>query len=145
MALSTAISVASFSVVMAETFAAVSVSTLVPATFLAMLRAAKKSAGAANDNADALIENMVGVKQALGAVKAGIDSIDEIDLLIPKTATIHGEFEFEASEAYSENSGFGAVVNVVAVAAAYSALYQTSSRNKVTLDVEFATVNYTLS
>ena len=39
----------------------------------------------------------------------------------------------------------GGLVNVVAVAAGYSALYETSSRNKITLDVEFAAVNYTLS
>ncbi len=145
MTLSTAISVASFSVVMTETFGAVTASTLVPATFLALLRGAKKGATAANENADALIKDMMGVNQALNAVKAGVDLIDEIDLLVPKTAKIHGEFEFEASESYSANVAIGALVNVVAVAAGYSALYETSSRNKITLDVEFAAVNYTLS
>lgn len=145
MALSTAISVGAFSVVLAESFAAVAASTLVPATFLAVIRAAKKNASAENESANDLVKDMLGVGQALKAVKTGIDSIDEIDLLVPKTAKIHGEFEFEASEAYSENIAIGALVNVVAVAAGYSALYETSTRNKITLDVEFAAVNYTLS
>lgn len=148
MALSTAISVGAFSVVLAETFASVTASTLVPATFLAIMRAAKKNAGSpAPDNAgaDALVKDMLGVKEILSAVKTGVSSIDEIDLLVPKSAKIHAEFEFEASEAYSANVAIGALVNVVAVAAGYSALYETSSRNKITLDVEFAAVNYTLS
>ena len=146
MALSTAISVGAFSVVLAETFASVTASTLVPATFLAVMRAAKKNAdSAAPGNADALVKDMLGVKEILNAVKTGVSSIDEIDLLVPKSAKIHAEFEFEASEAYSANVAIGALVNVVAVAAGYSALYETSSRNKITLDVEFAAVNYTLS
>ena len=148
MALSTAISVGAFSVVLAETFASVTASTLVPATFLAVMRAAKKNADSAapgNADADALVKDMLGVKEILNAVKTGVSSIDEIDLLVPKSAKIHAEFEFEASEAYSANVAIGALVNVVAVAAGYSALYETSSRNKITLDVEFAAVNYTLS
>lgn len=145
MAMSTAISVGSFTVVLAESFAAVAASTLIPATFLAVARAAKAGGAAENESANDLVKDMLGVNHALNAVKTGIDSIDEIDLLVPKTAKIHGEFEFEASESYSANVAIGALVNVVAVAAGYSALYETSSRNKITLDVEFAAVNYTLS
>lgn len=146
MTFSTAISVGSFSVVLAETFAAVAASTLIPATFLTVVRAAKQGASSSdNDSANDLIKDMIGVNQALNAVRSGINSIDEIDLLVPKTAKIHAEFEFEASEAYSGNVAIGALVNVVAVAAGYSALYETSSKNKITLDVDFAAVNYTLS
>ncbi len=147
MAFSTAISVGAFSVVLAETFAAVAASTLVPATFLAVVRAAKK-ANAPDDEvnaADMLIDRMSGVKETVKAVQTAADSIDEIDLLVPRTAKINAQFAFEASESYAGSAAVGGMVNVVAVAAGYSALYETSSANKITLDVEFAAVNYTLS
>lgn len=146
MALSTAVSVAAFSAVLAESFAAVAASTLIPATFLGVARAAKRS-GSSDDQKNALnvlLGDMPGAVASLGALKAGAALIDDIDLLVPKTAKIHGEFTFEATERYSASAAVGALVNVVAVAAAYSALYETRSTNKITIDVEFAAVNYTL-
>lgn len=146
MAVSTAISVAAFSAVLAESFAAVAASTLIPATFLSVARAAKR-ANATDDqrNAlDALLQKLPGANDALGALKASAAQIDDIDLLVPKTAKIHGEFTFEATERYSADVAVGALVNVVAVAAAYSALYETTSTNRITIDVDFAAVNYTL-
>ncbi len=146
MALSTAVSVAAFSAVLAESFAAVAASTLIPATFLSVARAAKR-ANSTDEEKNALgglLDKLPGASASLGALKAGAALIDDIDLLVPKTAKIHGEFTFEASERYSADVAVGALVNVVAVAAAYSALYETSSTNKITIDVDFAAVNYTL-
>jgi hypothetical protein len=151
MVVSTAVSVAAFSVVLAESFVAAATSTLVPATFLAVARGAKAAVGgAAPANsadpalADPLVGNMPGVKEAVDALRLAVNAMDEIDLLVPKTAKIHAEFEFEASESYAGHASIGAMVNVVSVSAGYSALYQTSTRNKITLDVDFAAVNYKL-
>ncbi len=145
MAVSTAVSVAAFSVVLTESFAAVAASTLIPATFLAVARAAKNSAS--GDGADALdgfVGRLPGASGALSALKSGVANLQDIDLLVPKTAKIKAEFTFEATERYSADAAVGAVVNVIAVAAAYSALYETSTTNKITLEVDFAAVNYTI-
>lgn len=158
MAASTALSVAAFSVVLTETFVAVAASTLVPATFLTFLSAIKADPGAdtsANpfdpdrpqdaDPQTSLVAAMPGMKELVKAIKAGVAQVDEIDLLVPKTAKIRAEFEFEASEQYAGSFAIGGMVNVIAVAAGYSALFQTATRNKVTLDVDFAVVNYRLA
>lgn len=146
MAFSTAVSVAAFSVVLTQSFVAVAASTLVPATFLAALRAAR---GATNPGADttgnSLVDSAPGVGEIVSGLRAGLASLEEIDLLVPTKATIDAEFEFEASEAYSADASLGGMVQVVSVAAGYSALYETSTRNKITLHLEFAAVNYRLA
>lgn len=145
MAVSAAVSVASFSVVLAEAFAAVAVSTLVPATFLSVARAAKAAAANANvTEGDGFIGNLPGVGVAVEALKSASKRITDIDLLVPKTAKIHGEFEFQGGESLAAGASLGGQVQVVTVSAGYSMLYQSTSRNKITLDVDFAAVNYTL-
>jgi hypothetical protein len=154
MAFSTAVSVAAFSVVLTESFVAVAASTLVPATFLAAARAARRAAdasgaagdaGATDTTGNSLIAKAPGVKEAVEALRSAIASVDEIDLLVPNKARIEADFEFEASEAYSGDATVGGFVNVVAISAGYSALYQTSTRNKIHLEVDFAAVNYKLT
>ena len=62
-------------------------------------------------------------------------------MLLPKTAKIHGEFEFHGSERYAEDVSAGCAAEVVTVKAGYSAMYEASSSNTVTLDVEFVSVH----
>lgn len=161
--LSAATSVAAFSVVLAETFAAVGLSSLIPAGFITLARATKQgaSAGAAaltptevQAIEDAIAhsskpQDVTKTSLAPGAVAGNLltavaKSVDDLDVLLPKTAKIHGEFEFHASERYSGEAGVGCAVEVVTLKAGYSAMYQASSSNKVTLDVEFVSVHVEL-
>ena len=154
MAYTTVESVASFSVVLGEAFAAVGLSTIIPATFVSITRSAKAALVAAGTDAqaraDALAEAIKPlepvlkgpVKSALNVAMAAADTSDGIDLLIPKTAQIHAEFEFQGSESYSGEGTIGAMVEVVTVKAGVSALYATTSKNKITLDVDFAVAHY---
>lgn len=152
MALSTIASVASFSAVLAETFAAVGMSTLIPNALVLAAKAAKPSAtggtSPVNPSAIEAVEKLFHennpVRGALATVRAAAASMDHIDLLVPKKATIDAEFEFQAAENYSASASVGAAVNVVTVNAGYSALYETSSRNKVSLHVEFGLVGIDL-
>lgn len=159
MALSAAVSVAAFSAVLAESFVAVSASTLVPATFVSLARAIKAKAASGSGGGGSgggagpadettavgpMLSKAPGAREIVDALKGIGGRLNDIDLLVPKTAKIHGEFTFEASELYAGAVSGGGVVNVVAIAAAYSAMYSASSTNKITLDVDFAAVNYTL-
>ncbi len=157
MAYTTIESVASFSVVLGEAFAAVALSTLVPATFVAVTKGAKTAIAAAAGNAAAVTAAETSASTSLasvvskGPVKEVLDVIVKtasastgIDLLIPKTANIHAEFEFQGSESYSAEASLGAMVEVVTVKVGFSALYATTSKNKITLDVDFALVHYDL-
>lgn len=147
MAVSAAVSVASFTVVLTETLTAVAAATLAPAAFLAVARVAHGLA--ANESAqataaDGLAGPMAGVNEAVNALKAAARSIESIDLLIPKTAKLHAEFEFQAGEATSLDANVGGFAQMVSINAGYSTLYTASSANKVTLDIDYAVVNYTL-
>ena len=161
MALSTAVSVASFSVVLAETFAAVSLSTLIPAGVVTMARLAKQfpkqlrdqDGNPVEETPEARAKRQGPLTEAAGAVAATPakaaaalvnavgESLPSLDLLLPKTAKIRAEFEFEGAERYEASVEVGALVKVVNIAAGYSALYETSSRNKITLEVDFVSVN----
>src|SRR4051812_11862687 len=123
--LSAAVSVASFSVVLAETFAAVGLSTVVPAGVVTLARLVKNltpvsgEAPAARqgrleattkDSVDALKNTPAAAVTAL--IKAISESLPALDLLLPKTAKIHAEFTFEGSEKYqvaAEGSAGGTV------------------------------------
>lgn len=151
---STVMSAASFSVILAETFAAVGLSTIVPAGVVTLARLAKNlpadqnSTGYAAAN-DALTEHSDNLnKTPAKAVNALVKSISEsrpsLDLLLPKTAKIHAEFTFEGSERYSGEAAVGLMIDVVSVKAGASALYETKSTNKITLDVDFVSVNIPL-
>lgn len=152
MALTAAISVASFSVVLAETFAAIGASTLVPATFIAGLKLAKGAGEEAGDGGAGLGEDKL--LQALGtnplapvidALTAGMENIDEVQLLLPRDARLHAEFEFEARESISLGASISLpALQVVNVNAGFAALYESKSKNKITLDMNFVAVNVPL-
>ena len=154
MAFSTAVSVGAFSGVLTQSFVAVAASTIVPAVFLTAARAARAAAAAAGNAAgnasgdttgNALVTSAPGVSEVMEGLRSGIAQVDSIDLLVPKSARIEAEFEFEASEEYSADASLGGMVNVVSVSAGYSALYSTSTRNKIRLEVDFAVVNYRIA
>lgn len=154
MAFSTAVSVASFSVVLAETFGAVMLSTLVPAGLVEVANTAKRLAAGVADGGDAdpdAEDDGAGPADALAGVLAPVTDVvrsiaaataepTDLNLLLPKSATIDAEFEFHGREAYSAQASAGAQINVVNISAGYSALYETSSSNKVKLHIEFASV-----
>jgi hypothetical protein len=86
--------------------------------------------------------------QALATL--GADS-DDVDVFVAKTAHIHAEFEFQASDEFrfrvgqtSEQGGALGALQIVSLAPGFSALYQSTSRNKITLDVEFGLTNVKL-
>jgi hypothetical protein len=151
MALTAAVSVASFSVVMAETFAAIGASTLVPATFIAGLRVAKGAGETQGDDAAAIGNDKMlaafgtnPLKPVIDSLSNGLKNIDEIQLLLPRDARLHAEFEFEASDSISAGGSVGTVLQVVTVNAGFAALYESKSKNKITLDMNFVAVNVPL-
>ena len=157
MAYSTAVSVASFSVVLAESFAAVMLSTLIPATFVetasTVKRLARNAADADGNVPDGAVEDddlapldvaeaVAGpLKKVARNLAAATAEPTDLNLLLPSSATIDATFEFHGSEAYELGAEVGGQVKLVTVAAGYSALYETSSSNKVNLHVEFESVN----
>lgn len=155
MAVSAAVSVGSFSVVLAQSFAAVAASSLVPATFLTLVRAAKGvttggGSGGAGGSALASTETTSSINDMLGsdklskALNEAAKAVTDIDLLVPKTAKITADFEFEATDAVSASASVGGLVKVVSVSAGFSALYTSTSKNKIHLEVDFVSVNYVI-
>jgi hypothetical protein len=159
--MSTALSVASFSVVLAETFGAVMLSTLIPATFVetasTMKRLAKHHADAntppaeaepALNSALAPLESIPGIpalRDTLRNVAAATAEPTDLHLLLPKKAAIDAEFEFHGSESMEAGASVGGQIKLVTVEAGFSALYSVSSSNKVKLHIEFETVNFTIA
>lgn len=147
MAVTAAVSVASFSVVLAETFAAIGASTLIPATFVAGLKLAK---GAGAGGASPLDDKSLGalgsnsLKPVFDALGKGLANVSEVDLLLPRDAKLHAEFEFEANDKVEVGASVGGLVQVVTVNAGFSALYESRSKNRVTLDMTFVAVNVPL-
>lgn len=159
-------SVASFSVVLAEVFAAVGLSTTVPAAAVTLARLLKNaqtssptagSGGTATTPIDASV--MSGLMEALNTLpttgplkpadlekllRAVSLSLPSLDLLLPKTAKIHAEFSFEGREKVSGGAEAGVAVDVVSVKAGYSAMYEMKSSNRITLDINFESVNVAL-
>jgi hypothetical protein len=148
--LSTVMSVTSFSVVLAEAFAAVGLSTVVPA---AVVTAARLAAQLADDapaddpkrkRLNGIIEglpegNMAGKTADL--MKAVAKSLPTLDILLPKTAKIHAEFTYTGTDSLSVSGGVSVPLQVVSVNVGFSELYTTTSSNKITLDVDFVSVN----
>lgn len=162
---SAAVSVASFSVILAETFAAVGLSTIVPTSVVTLARLAKQLAsGAAPGSGDVTaIEDAVSSvgslskKDSANAVKpvnpadavaslgkALGKALPSLDMLLPKDAKIHAEFTYEGRDSQSLNVSAGGTVYAVNVSAGYSALYEAKSTNKITLDINFVSVNIPL-
>lgn len=153
MALSAAVSVASFSVVLAQSFAAVAASSLVPATFLTLVRAAKGVAAGSGTTTTptlpstdtlAAVNDMLGSDKLSKALSEAAKAVTDIDLLVPKTAKITADFEFQATDGVSANVSAGVQVEVVTISAGYSALYTSTSKNKIHLEVDFVSVNYVI-
>lgn len=162
MAISTAVSTASFSVVLAETFAAVGLSTVIPAGVVTVARLAKElsdgatpdtrktalttelNALAGTDASGGSIGAVVPIKPVTDVVRAISDSLTTLDLLLPKTAKIHAEFEMSATDSYDVAGTVGMTANVVTLNAGYGMLYSNTSRNKITLDVDFVSVQVAL-
>jgi hypothetical protein len=146
MAVTAAVSVAAFSVVLAESFAAVAMSSLVPATFVQLARLAKAVAAGAPGAVDTagtnLVSKLPGGADLAAALKEAAKSTTDIDILVPKTARITADFEFEGTESYTVGASAGGAINVVSVAAGFSALYASKSTSKIHLEVDFVSVNY---
>ncbi len=140
MAVTAAVSVAAFSVVLAESFAAVAMSSLVPATFVQLARLAKAGGTAVANTA--LVGKLPGGTELAAALAEAAKSTTDIDVLVPKTARITADFEFEGTESYTVGASAGGAINVVSVAAGFSALYASKSTSKIHLEVDFVSVNY---
>ncbi len=155
MAVSAVVSVASFTSVLAETFAAVGLSTIIPAGVVTVARMAKAAAAnpgtstapspetAALNKAGAAVD-LTPAKAMGDLVKVVGESLTSLDLLLPKTAKIHAEFSYQGSDSASVNASVGGMVQVVTVNAGFSAMYSSTSSNKITLDVDFVSVNVIL-
>jgi hypothetical protein len=142
MAVTAAVSVMAFSAVLAESFAAVAASSLVPSTFVTLTRLAK--AGAVSTENASLIKKLPGGTELAASLREAATSMTDMDVLVPKTARITADFEFQASEQYSADASLGVAVDVVTVSAGYSALYTSTSTSKIHLEVDFVSVNYAL-
>jgi hypothetical protein len=159
--ISTAFSIASFSIVLAECFAMVGMSTLIP-TGAAVAASTIRHAAlenkqtppgttpAQNDPLGQLLSfggsiasaPVEGIKQVIRTVAHDMDSIS---LLVPKSASIDAVFKFHANESYSMNAEGGAMIQLVTVKAGYSALFAVETSNEVKLHVDFALVNFDLT
>lgn len=113
-----------------------------------VLRSLMTRVGATVQGGQIVSAEVAQLVQALAGL--GIDS-DEVDLFVARSAKIHAEFEFQASDEFrfrvgqtSEQGGGLGALQIVSLAPGFSALYQSSSRNKITLDVEFALTNVKL-
>lgn len=154
MSISAVSSVTSFSIVLAETFGAVAMSTLVPNAFIETantikLLAAKAAEAGDNKIDDTSLANVnplsafPGVESVVGAVKsiaAATSDPTDMHILLPKNASIDAEFEFHGRESYQAGATVGGQVQIVTINAGYSALYEAQSSNKVKLHIDFETV-----
>lgn len=135
-------SVVSFSVILAETFAAVGLSTLVPNTLIAVAKGVKGAAQIETSN----MKLPESVKNGLEIVKNVANNVDALDILIPKEAKISAEFQFQGTFNTTYDASMGGSVSVesvgaVSVKAGYSMLYESKSSNKISLEVNFSTIH----
>jgi len=162
-------SFASFTAVLAESLAAIGLSTIAPAlvaTLGKQLKCAFESYAAdsqATDRNKALepvrqglqaLNKMITphkdglpvdtVLDVIGSVMEsmikGSESIEAIDLLVPKTADLDATFEFHANEQYEGEGQVGGMVSMFTIKAGMSALYSCESSNKVSLKLHFESV-----
>lgn len=161
-----AMSVATFSVVLAEVFTAVGLSSLIPATWVEIARVLRRlgpqpGGGPGPDglSADEIAKALATVARlvpipagddgttavAAKVIQALLASSDTIDLLLPKTASIDATFKFEAKEALDVQEQVGAALDVVSVRAGFSALYEEKSSNSITLKVDYVSVQEVLA
>jgi hypothetical protein len=145
-------SVGSYTVVLAETFAAVGLASIIPTALIAAAQAAKGAllnAPATQNIPDAgdiktSLQDFKGLDKGLTILNAMGKSLDEFQVMMPKTAHIESSFEFEGSDKVTENASGGVAVQVVNVNAGFSLLYESKSTNKITMDIDFHIVNIPL-
>jgi hypothetical protein len=113
-----------------------------------LARAVFARLGATLQGGQAVGAEVAQLVQAVAAMGAGSD---EVDLFVARSAKIHAEFEFQASDEFrvragqvGEQGGMLGALQIVSLAPGFSALYQSTSRNRITLDVEFALTNVRL-
>ncbi|MFZ4506598.1 MAG: hypothetical protein ACOYON_02740 [Fimbriimonas sp.] len=146
-----AISVLTFSVVLAEVFGAVGLSTLVPATFVQIARAAANIGDENNLTQEEMSSALKAISRFLPGSQEGVElatkvllsmmsSSENLELLLPKTASIDAEFKFQATTKVDGGIDVGVMVQVVSVKGGYSALYEESSSNSVNLKVNYVAV-----
>lgn len=147
MSISAVSSVTSFSIVLAETFGAVALSTLIPNAFIESANAVKRLAADATetekDEKMGPLNAIPGADAIANAVKniaAATAESTDMHILLPKNASIDAEFEFHGRESYEAGASAGGQVQIVTINAGYSALYEAQSSNKVKLHVDFETV-----
>ncbi|MDB5251685.1 MAG: hypothetical protein JWP27_854 [Flaviaesturariibacter sp.] len=145
-------SVGSYTVILAETFAAVGLASLVPTALIAAAQATKGAliqapAERAIPGADAIRDNLkdfAAVAKGLDVLGAMAEGMDDFHVLLPKTAHIESTFEFEGSDKVTENVSGGVAVQVVNVNAGFSMMYESKSTNRITMDIDFQSVNIPL-
>jgi hypothetical protein len=172
--MTTAFTVLAFTVVLAEMFAAVGLSTVVPAAFAELVSILKKGSIAGvtltaaqlsqimavlqklvppipglpappdPSDSDAVTEYNNAIQPVMNAIKGALTSADKLQLLAPKAATIDASFECGGSESYAETMGVEGVIQVVGVKAGFSAMFELHSSTTLKLHVEFAPVEYTI-
>jgi hypothetical protein len=160
-------STVSFTVVLAETFAAVGLATVVPTALIATAKltkaalneAAKKtnntygqpfdshselidSTRDANPDGGDAIEGAV--SKGLRVIQAAVANVKDVNLLMPQTANIKAEFTFSANDAYSLDVGGNATIQAVNVKAGFTALYSSKSSNRISMNIHFEPVAVTL-
>jgi hypothetical protein len=162
MALAGAMSIVSFSLALAEVFTAVGLSTLIPATYIEIARAARKLLDTSDPNsltAAEIQQALTGIAKflpvktdgqndtALAAkiIQSLLASSDTIDLLLPKSACIEADFTFQGSEKIEEEIGVGAAIDVVNVNAGFSYLYSETSSNHIHLKIDYVMVQEQLA
>jgi hypothetical protein len=80
------------------------------------------------------------IESVLSSMARGSESIEAIDLLVPKSADLDASFEFHGNERYEGEAEVGAMVQLVTVKAGMSALYESTSSSKVSLKLHFESV-----
>ncbi|MDB5251684.1 MAG: hypothetical protein JWP27_853 [Flaviaesturariibacter sp.] len=161
-------STVSFSVVLAETFAAVGLATVVPTALIATAKLTKialnkvleknaNGVGYVNQpySADTSISDNFkrpggtdgiegAVSKGLKALQAAVANVKDVNLLMPQQANIKADFTFSASDSYSLDVGGDATIQAVNVKAGYTALYASKSSNRISMNIHFETVAVTL-
>jgi hypothetical protein len=162
-------SLGTFTAVLAESMAAIGLSSLAPTLLAAIGKVAKctleealpEARQAAQAELDALLGQVKKLGGAFGtrgedglpvpspgevvadlmqAIGKGLHSLEEINLLIPAKASLDAEFEFHANESYAGEAAAGAQIQLVTVKAGFSALYSSASSNRVKLHLDFVSV-----
>jgi hypothetical protein len=164
-------SLATYTAVLAESLAAIGLSSLAPSLLATIGKLAKcaveEDDGALRAAAQAQVDNLIrGLGKLAGptregsgapvpspaevvgglfdALSRGLHSIEQIDLLVPKTASLETEFEFHASESYGGQASVGGMIQVVTLQAGFHALYEASSRNRIRMKIDFVSVPFDL-